>query len=166
MLRNRMPHHVGSSVIWSPIAVQPSCQWPSPACCTNRVIEICRENGVELPVFRSDDGTELESPWLLSLITCVAPCAPDIGQPESGDLLQERIHRVLAIAHAYGCSCLVLGAWGCGAFENDPRRTAQDFCSAIDNGRGFGESFGGMLGASPQTPGRPSTGFAECVGWL
>ena len=46
-----MPHHVGSSVIWSPIAVQPSCQWPSPACCTNRVIEICRENGVELPVF-------------------------------------------------------------------------------------------------------------------
>jgi uncharacterized protein (TIGR02452 family) len=103
----------------------------------------------ELHVFRSDDGTELESLWLLSFITCAAPCAPDVGQPESGNLLQERIHRVLAIAHAYGCSCLVLGACGCGAFENDPRRTAEDFRSAIDNGRGFGESFGGMLGASP-----------------
>lgn len=87
----------------------------------------------EVPVFRSDDGTELESPWLLSFITWAAPYAPEVGQPESGDLLQKRIYRVLAIAHTYGYSCLVLGTWGCGAFENDPRRTAQDFHSAIEN---------------------------------
>ena len=34
----------------------------------------------------------------------------------------------------------------------------------------LGEIFGGMLGASPQTPGiyrfGPSTGFAKWVGWL
>jgi hypothetical protein len=48
---------------------------------------------------------------LLSLITCAAPVASRIGQPESGDLLQKRIHRVLAIAHAFGYSALVLGAW-------------------------------------------------------
>ena len=87
----------------------------------------------EVPVFRQDDGTELDQPWLLSLITCAAPVATRIGQPESGDLLQKRIHRVLAIAEAFGYSTLVLGAWGCGAFGNSPRRTATDFRQALEN---------------------------------
>jgi uncharacterized protein (TIGR02452 family) len=85
-----------------------------------------------VPVFRMDDGTELEKPWLLSFITCAAPYAPAVGQPKAGDLLQKRIHRVLSIARAYGHSALVLGAWGCGAFANDPRRTARDFRQALE----------------------------------
>jgi uncharacterized protein (TIGR02452 family) len=86
-----------------------------------------------VPVFRRDDGTALEHPWLLSFLTCAAPVAPAVGQPEAGDLLQRRIHRVLAIAKAYGHSALVLGAWGCGAFGNDARRTASDFRHALEN---------------------------------
>ncbi|MBO0799097.1 MAG: TIGR02452 family protein, partial [Blastocatellia bacterium] len=61
-----------------------------------------------------------------------APYAHDIGQPEAGDLLQRRIHRVLAIARAYRYSALILGAWGCGAFGNDTRRTAADFRQALE----------------------------------
>jgi uncharacterized protein (TIGR02452 family) len=87
----------------------------------------------DVPVFRMDDGTELQQPWLLSFITCAAPYTPDVGQPLAGDLLQKRIHRVLDIARAYGHSALVLGAWGCGAFANDPIRTAQDFRYALKN---------------------------------
>lgn len=87
----------------------------------------------DVPVFRTDAGTALAQPWLLSFITCAAPYAPSIGQPESGDLLQRRIHRVLAIARAYGYSTLVLGAWGCGAFANDVHRTALDFRNALEN---------------------------------
>src|SRR5262245_34768287 len=87
----------------------------------------------DVPVFRMDDGTELPHPWPLSFITCAAPYAPAIGQPAAGDLLQKRIHRVLAIARAYGHTTLVLGAWGCGAFENDPRRTATDFRQALES---------------------------------
>lgn len=87
----------------------------------------------DVPVFRADDGTALENPWLLSFITCAAPYAPAIGQPLSGDLFRQRIHRVLAIAAAYGHASLVLGAWGCGAFENDPDRTARDFRQALEN---------------------------------
>jgi uncharacterized protein (TIGR02452 family) len=85
-----------------------------------------------VPIFRADDGTELDDPWLLSFITCAAPYAPVIGQPESGDLLKQRIHRVLAIARAYRYQALVLGAWGCGAFRNDTRRTAIDFRQALE----------------------------------
>jgi uncharacterized protein (TIGR02452 family) len=87
----------------------------------------------DVPVFRNDDGKALDRPWLLSFITCAAPVATSIGQPEAGDLLQKRIHRVLAIAQAFGYSTLVLGAWGCGAFGNDPRRTALDFRHALEN---------------------------------
>ena len=86
----------------------------------------------DVPVFRTDDGKELNCPWPLSILTSAAPYVPDVGQPKSGDLLQKRIHRVLAIAHAYGHSELVLGAWGCGAFKNDPHRTAVDFRHALE----------------------------------
>jgi uncharacterized protein (TIGR02452 family) len=86
-----------------------------------------------VPVFRTDDGAALEQPWLLSFITCAAPYAPAVGQPESGDLLRQRIHRLLAIARAYGHRALVLGAWGCGAFGNDSVRTARDFREALEN---------------------------------
>ena len=86
----------------------------------------------QVPVFRRDNGTELQQPWLLNFITCAAPFAPDIGQPKSGDLLHKRIHRILSVARAYEHAVLVLGAWGCGAFGNDPDRTAKDFRHALE----------------------------------
>ena len=66
----------------------------------------------DVPVFRMDDGIELPDPWLLSFITCAAPYAPVIGQPQAGDLLQKRIHRVLAIARAFGHATLRTGRMG------------------------------------------------------
>ena len=86
----------------------------------------------DVPVFRTDNGTAVQIPWPLTFLTSAAPYARTIGQPASGDLLQKRILRVLAIAAAYGHRALVLGAWGCGAFGNDPRRTANDFRRALE----------------------------------
>lgn len=88
-----------------------------------------------VPVFRRDDGATLAGPWLLDLITCAAPFAPALGQPEAGDLLARRISRVLAIARAYGYTSLARGAWGGGAFGSDPTRTAQD-CRAAPRATG------------------------------
>lgn len=85
----------------------------------------------DVPVFRRDDGTTLVAPWRLSFITCAAPYAPTVGQPRSRDLLRQRIARLLDIARAYGYDTLVLGAWGCGAFANDPHSTARDFKAAL-----------------------------------
>ena len=86
----------------------------------------------DVPVFRSEEGIPLESPWLLSFLTCAAPYAPEIGQPEAGELLKQRIARVLAVARSYRYTALVLGAWGCGSFGNDTRRTANDFRKALE----------------------------------
>ena len=86
----------------------------------------------DVPVFRDDDGELLDKPWLLSFITCAAPYAPTVGQPLSRELLKKRIYRILSIAKAYGYKTLVLGAWGCGAFGNDPYFTAKDFKTELE----------------------------------
>ncbi len=84
-----------------------------------------------VPVFRADDGSVTDR-WCTSFATCAAPYAPRVGQPRSGDLLARRIRRLLAVARACGFDALVLGAWGCGAFGNDPVRTARDFREALE----------------------------------
>ena len=86
----------------------------------------------EVPIFRTDAGTPLDQPWFASFVTSAAPYAPRIGQPAAGDLLDVRISRLLGIARAYRYTALALGAWGCGAFQNDPDRTARDFRRHID----------------------------------
>ncbi|WP_417737213.1 TIGR02452 family protein [Rosistilla oblonga] len=86
----------------------------------------------DVPVFRDDAGMEYDQPWLLSFITCAAPYAPAIGRARSAKMLRQRIDRVLAIAQAYRYNSLVLGAWGCGAFGNDPLQTAKDFRDALE----------------------------------
>jgi len=86
----------------------------------------------QVPIFRSDGGIKFDKPVLADFITCAAPYTPSVGQPTSGNLLRDRIHRVLAIARAYGYTSLVLGAWGCGAFANNPKRTASDFRDALE----------------------------------
>ncbi len=86
----------------------------------------------QVPIFRADSGATFDTTRLADFVTCVAPYAFAVGQPLSGDLLRERILRVLAIARAYGYTTLVLGAWGCGAFGNDPMQTATDFRQALE----------------------------------
>lgn len=86
----------------------------------------------DVPVFRDDSGVVLDHPWFASFISCAAPYVPSVGQRRAGDLLERRIHRVLSIARAHGYAALVLGAWGCGAFGNDPHRTAADFRRHLD----------------------------------
>lgn len=85
----------------------------------------------QVPVFQDDQARTLEAPWLLDFLTAAAPYAPTVGQPRSGDLLEGRIHRALAVAASHGYDSLILGAWGCGAFGNDPDRTARDFRKAL-----------------------------------
>jgi len=85
-----------------------------------------------VPVFRADDGSALETPWLLDFISSAAPVATSIGKAESARLMDRRINRILSIAQAYDYEALVLGAWGCGAFGNDGLTTARSFRAALE----------------------------------
>jgi uncharacterized protein (TIGR02452 family) len=85
-----------------------------------------------VPVFRTDDGTSLEKTWQLSFITSAAPVATRMDKTLAAKLLEQRIFKILAVAHSLCYEQLILGAWGCGAFGNDPLRTAQSFRHTLE----------------------------------
>ncbi|MBC7527586.1 MAG: TIGR02452 family protein [Chthonomonadaceae bacterium] len=47
------------------------------------------------------------------------------------EIMESRIDRVPLIAQAYDYRMIVLGAWGCGAFRNDPVAVSKLFRKAI-----------------------------------
>jgi len=78
-----------------------------------------------VPVFRDESGALLDEPFPVSFITSPAPNRGALppGTPVS-DVLRHRAWKVLALAAAEGYERLVLGAWGCGVFRNDPAEVA------------------------------------------
>ena len=85
------------------------------------------------PVLRDDQGEWLPQPYTVNFITSAAPNAGAIASNEPReaahipDVFRERIGKVLALAAEQGCDTLILGAWGCGAFRNDPKLVARLF---------------------------------------
>jgi uncharacterized protein (TIGR02452 family) len=96
-----------------------------------------------VPVFRDDDGTLLGHPYAVSFLTAAAPNLGAIvsGQPDSAPsvpgVLAARSRRVLEVAAAHGHRRLVLGAWGCGVFRNDPGTVAAVFAAEIARAAGW-----------------------------
>ena len=85
-----------------------------------------------VPVCRDRKGSLVDDWWLLSFVTCAAPIANEVGVEESAALLDARIGRIYEIAAWKGYDSLVLGAWGCGAFGNDPVRVAESFMGRLE----------------------------------
>ena len=85
------------------------------------------------PVFRSDDGALLEQAYCVDFITAPAPNAGAVQQngpslvPQIEGVLRERASKLLGLAAHHRCDVLVLGAWGCGVFRNDPAMVAGIF---------------------------------------
>ncbi|MBM3882795.1 MAG: TIGR02452 family protein, partial [Verrucomicrobia bacterium] len=83
-----------------------------------------------VPFFRDDAGALLEEPFLASVITAAAPNAGAVARNQWADLdlvpvtLGQRAELVLEVAVRHEVKQLVLGAWGCGVFRNDPRQVA------------------------------------------
>ncbi|MFI9387255.1 TIGR02452 family protein [Kutzneria sp. NPDC052558] len=107
----------------------------------------------DVPVFRDDRGDLLDAPYHVSFLTAAAPNRSAIrgNQPDrAGDIpaiLYRRAARVLRVAAAHGHRRLVLGAWGCGVFGNEPAVVAEAFKAAIDRNRFFDHIVFAVLGA-------------------
>jgi uncharacterized protein (TIGR02452 family) len=90
----------------------------------------------DVPVFRLDEGQLLDEPYFCSFLTSPAVNVGALRHRDRrGDeirrVMQERIERVLAVAALHGHEVLVLGAWGCGVFQNDPEQIAELFQTAL-----------------------------------
>ncbi|MEU2436175.1 TIGR02452 family protein [Streptomyces rubradiris] len=113
-----------------------------------------------VPVFRDDRGRLLTKPYRAGFLTAAAPNAGVIRRtaPERAaalpGALAVRAERVLETAAAHGYRRLVLGAWGCGVFQNDPARVAGAFRAALGPGGRFARAFDHVVfGVLDRTPG-------------
>jgi uncharacterized protein (TIGR02452 family) len=91
-----------------------------------------------VPIFRDDFGALLPRPHLAAFITAPAVNAGVVREREPervaeiAVVMRRRVERVLALALSFGHPALVLGAWGCGVFRNDPALIAQLFAEALE----------------------------------
>jgi len=73
----------------------------------------------------------LQIPFRTAIITAPAPNAGEARKNKTEDeistCLRRRCGMVLALAKHFGHRHLVLGAWGCGVFKNDPALVADAF---------------------------------------
>lgn len=93
----------------------------------------------DVPVLRDDvTGHLLEEPYACAFLTAPAPNATIVLErdPSRADEVERemraRVTRSLAVASAHGHTHLVLGAWGCGVFGNDPAVVADAYRRELD----------------------------------
>ena len=117
----------------------------------------------DVPVYRDVRYKLLEAPFQVAFLTSPAPNAGVIARDRPADagdlpdLLAARAARVLAVAARHGCRSLVLGAWGCGVFRNDPAQVAAAFQRSLT----FGDTFAGVFerivfAVLDKAPGQPN----------
>ena len=86
-----------------------------------------------VPVFRNDDGSLIQNPYLVTFLTSPAVNAGVVKQRETDKINliesvnKERARKFLWIANQNQHKTLILGAWGCGVFQNDPQMIALIF---------------------------------------
>ena len=100
-----------------------------------------------VPVHRSERGDLLARPFAASFLTSPAPNAGQLlrrdpaAGPRISSALARRSGRVLGVAAQEGARQLVLGAWGCGVFRNDPREVARSFHAWLAPGGAYHGAF-------------------------
>lgn len=93
----------------------------------------------DVPVFRSEAGEWLAEPYHMDVLTAAAPNLRGLQGPELEELrrpaqqtIERRAALLLALFRQTRCTRLVLGAWGCGAFRNDPAQVAATFAALLN----------------------------------
>lgn len=101
----------------------------------------------DVPVFRDDDGNLLRTPYQTSILTAPAVNAGAVRKTEPQRVdeilptMHTRIGMVLALAAHLDYQHLVLGAWGCGVFRNDPDDIADLFAGYLTADGAFAAAF-------------------------
>ncbi len=92
----------------------------------------------DVPVFKLENGAPMDRALPVSFVTSAAVNAGvvEIQEPENIErivpVMRSRIDKLLALCSSRGHGVLVLGAWGCGVFRNDPAVIARIFGDALE----------------------------------
>ena len=124
----------------------------------------------DVQVFKSDTMQPVlmkqEEWYAVNVITCAAPnlraipsnamnpCAGKkavkVSEKELKELHLKRGRRIFEIAKAYGNDVLILGAFGCGAFQNPPRVVAMAYKELVEEYRNDFETIEFAVYCSPK----------------
>lgn len=105
--------------------------------------------------FRDDTYALLDQAFTMSVITSAAVNAGVVKRTEAQNIaqiapvMQQRARFVLRLALARGHRNLILGAWGCGVFQNDPQMVAQIFMDLLTQDQEFSQQFKRVIFAVP-----------------
>lgn len=89
-------------------------------------------------VIKDEFGATLSKTEVVSVLTCAAPCLPRGGykvfytKEDYEGFMRKRMFNMYKCAASQGYDTLVLGAFGCGAFQNDANDVAKLFKQALD----------------------------------
>lgn len=89
----------------------------------------------DVPFFRDSHYLFLDKPFTLSLITAPAPNrngAANLKDDEVKEVFEKRIRKIYQVAMKHGHKNILLGAWGCGAFGNDPEMVCKAFLAGLE----------------------------------
>ena len=82
--------------------------------------------------FKDDTSYTDVKPYKMDVITCPAPLGRRfVDEIEEHDILYKRIVHILEVAIDNDVKNLVLGAWGCGAFGQNPKIVSKCFKEAL-----------------------------------
>ncbi len=119
-------------------------------------------------VFRNEEGCAIANHFMVSVLTVPAPNrkkeAAEIDPGAIEETMKRRIRIMLHIAMQKGYQNLILGAWGCGAFGNDPTEVSEYFRSILID-EGYGACFSNICFAIYGPEDSPNyVAFAEKFG--
>ncbi|QES90697.1 TIGR02452 family protein [Rhizosphaericola mali] len=86
-----------------------------------------------VPVFRNEKGVLIDAPNYCNIITSPAVNAGVVQKQEPNKAneitqsMHQRMDKMLALAYHEKNDSLILGAWGCGVFQNDPKTIGELF---------------------------------------
>ena len=90
----------------------------------------------DVTVFKDDTTYDSVEPRKFDVITCPAPKAR-LSPSEAVGIYVKRISQILLSAIKNDAECIVLGAWGCGAFAQNPELVACAFAVALNTYSGY-----------------------------
>lgn len=91
-----------------------------------------------VPIIKDEEGRNHDQLMTCGIITAPAVNTGIVKQREPDRMeeietvMRRRIRKVLAIALKHGHKTVVLGAWGCGVFQNDPNDIARYFNEILE----------------------------------
>ena len=91
----------------------------------------------KVPILRNDKGELFDLPILSSIITAAAVNTGVVKRFEEEriddvpDIMKKRIDKLLMLSAVNNHKTLILGAWGCGVFQNDPTMIANLFAGLL-----------------------------------